>query len=229
MKQWIAMGLAALMLAASSVMASAQDANFEMGDTVRQILNAQELSVQKSGFSGLDRAAEQIMDLCVEDDMDSASKLQACFNFVVEHMNNDETDPKVTYRSNSSSIFSMDPEYAWASRALEWDFGGTCPEYAALFLLLARRLGFTGEMIVGETPAADGGLTEHKWVELVMDENHYIFDPYLEQSFVKRGIAVPGTFFCTTHEQQPKRFVNGRAPSQRVVDLGDGRVMIIYE
>lgn len=62
-----------------------------------------------------------------------------------------------------------------------------------------------------------------------MDKSVYIFDPYLEQNFVQWKIAVPGTFFCTTHEQQPKRFVNGHAPTQRTVDLGDGRIVRIYE
>lgn len=229
MKRWIATGLAALMLTTSSITTFAQDARFQMGDTVRQSLNGQELSPKGSGVPGLDDAAQQIIDQCVQDDMDAASQLQACFDFVVTHMNNDNTDPKITYQSDELAAFFMGPEEAWAWRALEWDFGGTCPEYAALFLLLARQLGYTGNMIVGQTPASGGGLTEHKWVELTINGNTCIFDPYLEQSFVQRGIATPGTFFCTTYEQQPNRFVNGRAPIQRTIDLGNGQTIMIYE
>lgn len=229
MKKWIATVLAAMMVAAFGVTVFAQDASFQMTDAVRQLLNAQELSPQTSGVPELDDAAQQIIDLCVQDEMDSAARLQACFDFVVEHMNNDQTDPAVTYESDSSAAFWAGPEAAWAARALEWDFGGTCPEYAALFLLLARRLGYTGELIVGETPAAGGGLTEHKWVELTIGEGVYIFDPYLEQSFVRRNIAVSGTFFCTTHALQPNRFVNGRAPIERSVHLANGQTVIIYE
>lgn len=228
MKRWIAAAAAVLLVLLSAVNGLALDARFVMSETTRQTLNGEKLKPQKTGCTGLDKSIKQIIDQCVSEDMDAASQLQACFDFIVKYMNNEKETPNIDYRpGRGDDTFSAGPEEAWAERALYSGFRGTCPEYASLFVLLARRIGYQSRIVVGETPSAGGGLTEHKWAEVTIGDETYIFDPYLEQNFIQKGIATPGTFFCTTYEKQPSRFVNGHSAVRREIRSGNSTIIII--
>lgn len=179
-------------------------AGWTIPEATRTLLNSVELSPEKASSSSLDKALQQILSSAVTDETDPAGQLKACFDFVVRYMNSDEK-PEISYRGRD--WFPVSAVEAWAEHALVLDFGGSCPEYSALFLMLARKIGYSGQLIVGETPRSGGGMTGHKWVELNLDGSVYVFDPYLEQNFVAKKIASPGNFFCTTYDAQPGRFV----------------------
>lgn len=234
MTKWIrrfaAWGFALLLAVPLASGAAAANANYAVSDAVRGTLNTVELGDHKTKLSGLDKAVGQILDDIIDEEMDAADRLKASFDFVVRYMNNDKEDPGIRYSGGwgtGRDVFRL--EEAWAERALDMGFGGTCPEYASLFLMLARRQGFEGNLMIGDTPAAGGGLTEHKWVEIHVGDTVYVCDPFLEQTFVARNLAAPGTFFCTTYEKQGKRFVNGRAPVKRVSRTWDGGTFVYYE
>lgn len=59
---------------------------------------------------------------------------------------------------------------------------GVCDNYAALFMILARRIGFNAYVVGGSVNKVGGGTTGHAWVMIKAGGTYYIFDPQIEDS-----------------------------------------------
>ena len=59
---------------------------------------------------------------------------------------------------------------------------GVCDNYAALFMILARRIGFDAYVVGGSVNKVGGGTTGHAWVMIKAGGTYYIFDPQIEDS-----------------------------------------------
>lgn len=57
---------------------------------------------------------------------------------------------------------------------------GVCDDYAALFMVLARRVGFDAYVINGQAPNQNGGRGGHAWVLIRANGKNYFCDPQIE-------------------------------------------------
>jgi hypothetical protein len=80
---------------------------------------------------------------------------------------------------------------------------GNCYCFASVFCLLSRRLGF-------DSVAVSGGVGSHNsphgWVEIVIDDQKYVFDPGLEMSYSRNGPS-PYNLFSFSYGNEPWPYV----------------------
>lgn len=177
--------------------------------SIQDMLNHAELNTQNPKSKVLQSCVKQVLEKVTTDDMDSDTKLRACYDFVVEYMRTNK-NPGIKYpMDNNIFLYSNElfpPEEGWGRIAFQ-NFNGSCVHYNSMFILLARAIGFDCEIVRGTTPAAGTGeYTEHKWVELYTNGQVYIFDPYLESQFAGIGTKGHYQFYCTTYEKESRRF-----------------------
>ncbi len=95
--------------------------------------------------------------------MNSGTKLQVCFNYVVRncrYMGGPVWPPK-----------GWEPYHAYKMLTTRY---GNCYDFAAAFCYLAKAVGYEGMIcIAGQCASASGGLTPHSWCEF----NGMVFDP----------------------------------------------------
>lgn len=117
--------------------------------------------------------------------MSNYEKLQAIYNYVKN---------KLSYGQvpiNISDLLGLKETYSY----YEWDayqvlrsyyslhtVYGVCDNYAALFMILARRIGFNAYVVGGTVNKVGGGATGHAWVMIKAGGTYYIFDPQIEDS-----------------------------------------------
>ena len=67
---------------------------------------------------------------------------------------------------------------------------GDCYNFAASFCLLARRLGFEAECIIGECGYVwNWRPIAHGWVEITKDGQTLLYDPQIENYNIRAGIS----------------------------------------
>lgn len=59
---------------------------------------------------------------------------------------------------------------------------GVCDNYAALLMILTRRIGFDAYVVGGSVNKVGGGTTGHAWVMIKAGGTYYIFDSQIEDS-----------------------------------------------
>lgn len=117
--------------------------------------------------------------------MSNYEKLQAVYNYVKN---------KLSYEMMFllyNELWDMQEEYSYydfdameVMRAIySLETGkGVCDNYAALFMILARRIGFEAYAVGGSVNKVGGGSTGHAWVMIKAGGTYYIFDPQIEDS-----------------------------------------------
>ena len=117
--------------------------------------------------------------------MSNYEKLQAIYNYVKN---------KLSYEMmvlDLNELWKMQDKYSYydydgmdvmrAKYSLSTG-KGVCDNYAALFMILARRIGFDAYVAGGSVNKVGGGTTGHAWVMIKAGGTYYIFDPQIEDS-----------------------------------------------
>lgn len=104
-------------------------------------------------------------------DMTQAQKLQACYQYVLDHCSY-----KRTYETPSG-----DWTGTFAKEILTTG-KGNCYRYAAAFAYLAKGLGYESRVATGQISAARGGVTPHGWTEVKIGGTWYIFDTEMQDA-----------------------------------------------
>ena len=86
---------------------------------------------------------------------------------------------------------------------------GDCYNFAAVFCLLARKLGYLASPIVGECGYSWNWYPiAHGWVEIEMDGETYLFDPQIENYNLRAGISnETHSAWQVTYESAPARYL----------------------
>lgn len=184
-------------------------------DALAQIVNTTQRRYPVIYLDGLEDACDQVLELTDTADADPFAQLAACYDFLVAQMNSGShpgidytmSDDDVSFLLDLDDYESQQAEYFCAVGFSDWE--GDCVVYAGMFYTMAKHIGFDARMIRGNTPAAGGGRTMHKWVEIDFGGQTYVFDAYLGANFARRGlIADPRAFFATTYDAHPGRFLD---------------------
>ena len=139
--------------------------------------------VDKSGALSIpDQAAvEKYLDLKSEEVFALVGRdLRACFDwtasFPYSHM-----DDNVPSHLTPSEYFSL--------KGFN-DHTGDCYVYAAVMTVLARRLGYDANMVMGYVPRRGGGLITHGWCEVNIGGTIWILDPNFTAETGRNGYMI---------------------------------------
>ncbi len=130
--------------------------------------------------------ADDILSEIIKPNMDDITKLRTIYDYIIR--NNKFTDPIALdiwrYRGDPNQV----PSYIEQRAISPMLFGyGMCEDYAAEFVLLARRLGFEAEYVFGMTVSVKGDYVDHAWAVVKLDNNWYHVDPQLEDNIMLNG------------------------------------------
>ena len=159
--------------------------NNQSSSSLKNLINKTTLSSLKTGYTTLDNKISNIISNNTNSSMSKYDKLRAVYDYVKK---------KITYKTspiNMNEVNDLQEKYGFylndaliAYQALySLDTGyGVCDNYASLFMLLARRIGFDAYTVSGRVNKAGGGTTGHTWVMIKISGKYYIFDPQIEDT-----------------------------------------------
>lgn len=193
----------ALIVALATVLVSAA--------TKQELINSVTLSPELTGSDDLNDLVADLIEDLTTDDMDTYAKVKACYDYLVNNITygsvydkDGDGKEKVT-RSASVSFRRMGSLERMAYSTLV-NKAGHCGGFSSAFVVICRAIGLEAYLASGETRAAAGGYTGHKWVEIDIGSYTYVFDPQMEQNG-KSWTGSNSYFFCTTYTLDPDRYI----------------------
>lgn len=144
-------------------------------------INSVKLNPIKTRRTTLDNKIANIINSVTNSSMTNNQKLYAVFKYIMDHSEygitfyslvlNDVVD-QYHYTYFDGNIVTL------AEEILETGHG-VCDHYAALFVVMARRLGFDAYWVAGSVKKAGGGTTGHAWANILVNGTYYVFDPQI--------------------------------------------------
>lgn len=159
------------------------NANTEVSSGVKSDLNSVKLNPIKTRHSELDNKVESIISSTTNSNMSNYDKLIAVYDYVKALLSYKqiiifETEVnKLVYKYHYSYNDALYVYEAYGSLNNKY---GVCDDYAALFMVIARRLGFDAYVVNGQAPSQSGGRSGHVWVLIKASGKNYFFDPQIE-------------------------------------------------
>ena len=157
-----------------------------------------------TGSETVDRLLDEAIAGCTEEGMTQDEMLRACYDFV--------RDYKYLGRNPAFDESVRTPPYEklleFAEKILSTG-KGDCYNFAASFCLLARRLGFAAECIIGECGYVwNWHPIAHGWVEITQNGQTLLFDPQIENYNIRAGISnEENGAFGVTYETAHARYL----------------------
>lgn len=157
-----------------------------------------------TGDPELDDKLDEFIAACTTEDMTQEERLHACYEAVraLRYLGrNPAYGPEV-----KTIPYEMQLEFA--DKILSTG-KGDCYNFAAVFCLLARKLGYLASPIVGECGYSWNWYPiAHGWVEIEMDGTTYLFDPQIENYNLRAGISnETHSAWQVTYESAPARYL----------------------
>ena len=177
--------------------------------TLRRSCTIGEYQYDENGFyttgdPELDAKLDDFIAACTAADMAQEDCLRACYEAVraLRYLGrNPAYGPEV-------KTIPYDKQLEFADKILTTG-KGDCYNFAAVFCLLARRLGYFASPIVGECGYSwNWAPIAHGWVEIELDGESRIFDPQLENYNLRAGISnETSSAWQVTYESAPARYL----------------------
>ena len=138
-----------------------------------------------TGSEEIDALLDEAIAACTTQDMTPEQMLRACYDYVRGY--------KYLGRNAAFGSDVKTPPYEklleFAQKILSTG-KGDCYNFAASFCLLARRLGFEAECIIGECGYVwNWRPIAHGWVEITKDGQTLLYDPQIENYNIRAGIS----------------------------------------
>ena len=148
-------------------------------------INGVSLSPLKTRNNDLDTEIASIISSVTNSSMSNYELLQAIYNYVKNKLSyemmyliwNELWELQDTY-----SYYDYDGMDVMRAIYSLRTGKGVCDNYAALFMILARRIGFDAYVVGGSVNKVGGGTTGHAWVMIKAGGTYYIFDPQIEDN-----------------------------------------------
>lgn len=172
------------------------------------LLNNLELSPTSVSSPELDLYLDELLAEITTDDMDTFTKLQVSFDYIIE---NTSYSSHIRQMGNTlhgvtlRNIYNTHGEIEGYGATALVTGKGLCNAYSAAWILMAQKLGVEATLARGYTRRAGGGYTYHEWAEVDIDGVLYSVDPQLQQSLRKYG-GDPYSVFFTRYENQVGRY-----------------------
>ena len=157
-----------------------------------------------TGNTELDEKLDDFIAACTTEDMAQEDCLHACYDAVraLRYLGrNPAYGPEV-----KTIPYEMQLEFA--GKILSTG-KGDCYNFAAVFCLLARKLGYLASPIVGECGYSWNWYPiAHGWVEIELDGETFLFDPQIENYNLRAGISnETHSAWQVTYESAPARYL----------------------
>ena len=151
----------------------------------KSVINSVSLSPLTTRYPDLDNEITSIISSVTNSGMSNYELLQAIYNYVKNKLSYGQVSINISDLLGLKETYSY---YEWdAYQVLRSYYSlhtgyGVCDNYAALFMILARRIGFNAYVVGGSVNKVGGGTTGHAWVIIKAGGTYYIFDPQIEDS-----------------------------------------------
>lgn len=157
-----------------------------------------------TGSPDLDDKLDAFIAACTTEDMAQAERLRACYDAVraLRYLGrNPAYGPEV-------KTIPYDKQLTFADKILTTG-KGDCYNFAAVFCLLARRLGYLAVPVVGECGYSWNWYPiAHGWVEIEIDGSTWLFDPQIENYNLRAGISnETHSAWKVTYETAPAHYL----------------------
>ncbi|MBR4514620.1 MAG: hypothetical protein IKO61_07020 [Lachnospiraceae bacterium] len=167
--------------------------------SVEEMLNAYPLNPQITHDEVLDARVKEILDEVITSNMTTYEKLAAAYSWIVDNSEYGEGTIYSSYNWNNSKMnyyTNYDAMVVNASYSILFEGKGSCHNYAAAFVILARAIGVDAYWI-------DGNLTynEHKWVYVMLNGKPYFTDPQIGDSCERYAMMNRMMFFFQTPDK----------------------------
>ena len=153
---------------------------FNREASVEEMLNAYPLNPQVTHDEVLDARVKEILDEVTTSKMTTYEKLVAAYSWIVDNSEYGEGTIYSSYNWNNSKMnycTNYDAMIVNASYSILFEGKGSCHNYAAAFVILARAIGVDAYWIDGNVTYA-----EHKWVYVMLNGKPYFTDPQIGDS-----------------------------------------------
>ena len=163
-----------------------------------------ENGVYTTGREAVDALLDEAIAAFEEDGMTQDELLRACYDYV--------RDYKYLGRNAAYGPEVKTPPYEelldFAEKILTTK-KGDCYNFAASFCLLARRLGFEADCVIGECGYVwNWRPIAHGWVEITQNDQTLLYDPQIENYNIRAGISnEENGAFGVTYETAHARYL----------------------
>lgn len=145
-------------------------------------INSVKLNPIKTRHTELDNKVGNILNSITNSSMTNNQKLYAVFRYIIDH--SEYGNPFVFGNElidliNTNHYNELDGSIVYNARKILNSGVGVCDDYAALFVVMARRLGFDAYWVGGSVKKATGGTTPHAWANILVNGTYYVFDPQI--------------------------------------------------
>jgi len=140
------------------------------------LINAQALNPQITGYEPLDKAVAGKLKELVTDEMSNSQKLLAMYNYILKQGYSVYIQNYNEIEKNRIKTSLLSYESCEAALHILEKSSGVCDNFSALFVAMANALGFETYEMSGQINGSG-----HVWAIVRMDGKDYIFDPQAEQ------------------------------------------------
>ncbi len=121
-------------------------------------------------------AVQFVMDHTTTDQT-TAEKLKTCYNYLWKNYPYTRT-----YETPDASTMSDEAIAIFKNKT------GNCYKYGAAFACIAKVLGYTSRVCVGQIHSRSGGMTPHGWCQIYQDGDWLYCDPDMQMNYPSRNV-----------------------------------------
>ena len=172
----------------------------------RSLLNSVELTPTKTGRVSTDRVVEEILSQITTPEMDTFSKVKACYDYLINNTSYAPAEFKAPADAQDADFieYGANTAYSVLTRHL-----GVCDDYSDAFAAMVRAIGLNCYNITGSTHKASGEMTPHTWNVIKINGTEYVFDAEIDDVIAKGG-AIGYYRFCVTYGEVPGKYEPGQ-------------------
>ena len=170
----------------SSSKPSSSSSSITSTSLLAQALNSVTLSPLKTRNEELDSQIASIVSSTTNSSMSNYDKLRALYDYVKQRLSYSVGIINLDERfalQDEYGYYNYDAHYILNARYALQNNTGSCDNYSALFMLLARRVGFEAYVVNGQYMNTSGNVMGHAWVMIKAGGKYYIFDPQIEDNY----------------------------------------------
>lgn len=145
-------------------------------------INSVKLNPMKTRNTELDNKVGNIINSITNSSMTNNQKLYAVFRYIIDHSeygNGIIFEEELVSLVNKYHYKKLDATIVYEAQKILDSGYGVCDDYASLFVVMARRLGFDAYFVGGGVKKASGGTTGHAWANILANGTYYVFDPQI--------------------------------------------------
>lgn len=177
----------------------------------QRVLNSVSLNPRQSQSEEVEDLVSRKVSELTTPDMDTYHKMKACFDYLTKNMVYSSAyrymDTVIDDSVTCGDVYRQYGEVEGTGAVALTTNRGQCDGYSAAFLLMARQIGLEGRLVDGMTRRRGGGYTYHKWAEIDLNGQTYVFDPQIEQTLARIGSYPEYYVFCKTYDEVPGRYI----------------------